>query len=279
MAPPARHHGRLSLELICEGGRTAIAHQRSHPPLQTFGLQYDDHNGSAYLQILNPSGGLFEGDTAEVEIGLQPGAHLYLTTQAATKVYPAEHGEATQQRTRLRVASGAVLEYVPLPLMPFARAIYTQEMIIQVDPGGVCLVSEVLAPGRMARGEHFAYHMVRSRVEGWVDDRLVLFEQMILQPQSRSYAGLGVMDGKSYVASLYVLTSRALNPWISGWNRRLMEQYGECVGITELARSGLVVRLLGSTGQEVLRRVDAVHRLIREEGLGLPPLCVYRPFE
>jgi urease accessory protein len=279
MALPARHHGRLSLELIREGGRTAIAHQRSHPPLQTFGLQYDDHNGSAYLQILNPSGGLFEGDTAEVEISLQPGAHLYLTTQAATKVYPAEHGEATRQRTRLRVASGAVLEYVPLPLMPFARAIYTQEMNIQVDPGGVCLVSEVLAPGRVARGEHFAYRLVRSRVEGWVDDRLALFEQMILQPQLRSYAGLGVMDGKSYVASLYVLTSRALNSWVPGWNRRLMEQYGECVGVTELARGGLVVRLLGSTGQEVLRRVDAVHRLIREEGLGLSPLSVYRPFE
>jgi hypothetical protein len=25
--------------------------------------------------------------------------------------------------------------------------------------------------------------------------------------------------------------------------------------------------------------VDVVHRLIRQEGLGLPPLQVYRPFE
>jgi hypothetical protein len=28
-----------------------------------------------------------------------------------------------------------------------------------------------------------------------------------------------------------------------------------------------------------LRRLDVVHRLIRQEGLGLPPLRVYRPFE
>jgi urease accessory protein len=278
MSLPARHHGYLALELAGDNGRTALAHQRSRPPLQTFGLQSDDRHGIAYLQIVNPCGGLFEGDSAEVEVSLQRGARLYLTTQAATKVYPADHGEVTRQRIRLRVASGAILEYFPLPVIPFARALYVQEMAIQVESGGVCLVAEVLAPGRVARGERFAYHLVRSRVAGWVDDQLALFEQVILQPEQDSFAGLGVLDGKSYVASLYVLTSQALDSWLPGWNRRLTEQYGECVGITGLAHGGLVVRLLGDTGQDVLRRVDAVQRLIREEGFGLPPVCVYRPF-
>jgi urease accessory protein len=279
MSLPARHHGYLSLELVCNDGRTAIARQRSRPPLQTFGLQSDDRHGGAYLQIVNPCGGLFEGDSAEVEVSLQGGAHLYLTTQAATKVYPADQGQVTRQHIRLRVASGAILEYCPLPLIPFARALYGQEIDIQVESGGVCLVAEVLAPGRVARGERFAYHMVRSRVEGWVDDHLALFEQLILQPGQRSYEGLGVLDGKPYVASLYVLSSQVLDSWIPEWNRRITWQYGECVGITALAHRGLVVRLLGQTGQDMLRRLHAVHRLIREEGLGLPPMSVYRPFE
>jgi urease accessory protein len=279
MSLPARHHGYLSLELVCNDGRTAIARQRSRPPLQTFGLQSADRHGGAYLQIVNPCGGLFEGDSAEVEVSLRQGAHLYLTTQAATKVYPAEHGQVTRQLIRLRIASGAILEYFPLPLIPFARALYVQEMAIQVEPGGMCLVAEVLAPGRVARGERFAYHLVRSRVEGWVDDRLALFEQIILQPEQGSYAGLGVLDGHPYVASLYVLTSQVLDQWIPGWNRRLTEPYGGYVGVTALAHGGLVVRLLGQTAQEVLRRLHAAHRLIREEGLGLPPMSVYRPFE
>jgi urease accessory protein len=278
MSLPARHHGYLALELACADGRTAIASQRSRPPLQTFGLQSADRHGGAYLQIVNPCGGLFEGDRAEVEVSLQRGAHLYLTTQAATKIYPAEHGEVTRQHIRLRVASGAILEYFPLPLIPFARALYMQEMTIQVESGGVCLVAEVLAPGRVARGERFAYHLLRNRIEGWVDEQLAVFEQTILQPERDSYAGFGVMDGKCYAASLYVLTSQVLGRWIPEWNRRLTEQYGECIGITALANGGLVVRLLGQTGQEVLRRLDAAHRLIREEGLGLPPLEVYQPF-
>jgi urease accessory protein len=265
MSWAARHHGYLSLDLVCGDGRTSIARQRSRPPLQTFGLQDADCHGSAYLQIVNPCGGLFEGDSTAVEVSLQRGAHLYLTTQAATKVYPAEHGQVTRQHIQLRVASGATL--------------YAQEIEIQVKSGGVCLVAEVLAPGRIARGERFAYQMVRSRVEGWMDDRLALFEQLRLQPQQDSYTGVGMMDGQSYVATLYVLTSQDLDPWIRGWNRSLAEQHGECVGITALAYGGLVVRLRGQTGQEVLRRLDVVHHLIRQEGLGLPPLRVYRPFE
>jgi urease accessory protein len=279
MSLPARHHGYLALELACHDGRTTIAVQRSRPPLQTFGLQAADRYGGAYLQIVNPCGGLFEGDCAEVEVSLGGGAHLYLTTQAATKIYPAAHGEVTCQHIRLRVASGAILEYFPLPLIPFARALYAQEMTIQVEAGGVCIVAEVLAPGRAARGEHFAYSMVRSRVEGWVDEQLALFEQMILQPEQHSCTGLGILDGESYVATLYVLTSQTLDRWIPGWNRRLMRRYRECIGITALAHGGVVVRLLGHTGQELLRRLDAVHRLIREEGFGLSPLQVYRPFE
>ena len=279
MSCPTQHDGYLSLDFVCHNGRTAIARQRSRPPLQTFGLQEADGHGSAYLQILNPCGGLFEGDRAEIEVSLQPGTHLYLTTQAATKVYPSEYGQLTRQRIRLRVAGGAILEYFPLPLIPFAGALYAQEIDIRVASDGICLVAEVLAPGRSARGERFAYQMVRSRVEGWVDDRLALFEQLRLQPEQSAFAGVGILDGQSYVATLYVLTSQDLTPWIRGWNRRLTDRYGESTGITALAHGGLLVRLLGQTAQAVLRRLDAAHHLIREEGLGLPPLQVYRPFE
>ena len=279
MPPSAWRHGYLSLDLVCHSGRTAIARQRSRPPLQIFGLQDADGHGGAYLQIANPCGGLFEGDRAAIEVSLQRGAHLYLTTQAATKVYPSEHGEVTRQHIRLRIASGAVLEFFPLPLIPFARARYAQEIEIRVKSGGTCLVAEVLAPGRVARSERFAYRLVRTRVEGWVDDRLALFEQLRLQPERDMFAGVGVLDGQSYVATLYVLTSLDLAPWIRSWNRHLSEQYGACVGITALAYGGLVVRLLGQTGQEILRRLHTAHCLIRQEGLGLPALQVYRPFE
>lgn len=141
------------------------------------------------------------------------------------------------------------------------------------------MIADVLAPGRDAHGERFAYGMVRTRVEGWVCDQLVLFEQMILEPRQRSYEGLGLLEGRTHLASLYVLTDRPLGTHIPEWNHQFAAQYGQRVGVTDLANGGLVVRVLGHTNQEVLRSLHAVHGRIREEGLGLLPLRVYRPFE
>ena len=248
------------------------------PPLQIFGLQEDDLGRSAYLQIVNPCGGLFEGDTAELDVRVEDGVSLYLTTQAATKIYPSEHGVVSRQGTRFHVTPGGILEYCPLPLIPFARARFIQEMTIVVEPGGICLVAEVLAPGRLARGERFAYDMVRSCVEGWIGVQPVVFEQMILEPRRGLLTGVGLLDHGIYLGTLYVLTTQSLDAWVSRWNRQLAEDYSERVGVTPLAYGGLVVRILGQTGQEVLRRLDSLRNIIRREGLGLPTLQVYRPF-
>jgi urease accessory protein len=176
------------------------------------------------------------------------------------------------------VASDAILEYLPLPLIPFTRTLYMQETEIRVESGGICLMAEAMAPGRVARREQFSYHMLRSRLEGWVADRLAVFEQLTLRPGQHEYAGVGLLDGNSHMATLYVLTSLSLTAWIPTWNRRLTERYEAGVGITELAHGGLVVRLLAQTGQEIMRRVQAAHDLIRTQGLGLPALRVYQPY-
>jgi len=279
MALPGRQHGRLWLEFIRHNGQTAIARQRSAPPLQVFGLHRLPGSGGAYLQMVNPGGGLLEGDTAQVVVSVHEGAHVYLTSQAATKVYPAEHGHVSYQRTQLHLGPQAILEYFPLPLIPFARAAYVQETSIQVDSGGICIIADVLAPGRTARGECWAYRMVRSRTEGWVAGELALSEQRLLEPRRHAYGGLGLLEGRTHLATLAVLTTRPLGPSIAAWNQRLAAICGEHGGISQLAYGGLMVRLLGHTNQQVLRWLDVVHRWIREEGLGLPPLHLYRPFE
>jgi urease accessory protein UreH len=99
-----------------------------------------------------------------------------------------------------------------------------------------------------------------------MDDRLALFEQLMLQPKQDSYAGVGMLDRQStWPPVCFDL------PGLQPMDQRVEPLPDRAVASASDHRArirGLVVRLLGQTGQEVLRRLDAAHRLIREEGLG-----------
>ena len=51
------------------------------------------------------------------------------------------------------MAEGAFAEYVPDPLIPHGGARLQQEVVAAVEPGGRLILSEVVAPGRVAGGE------------------------------------------------------------------------------------------------------------------------------
>jgi urease accessory protein len=60
--------------------------------------------------------------------------------------------------------AGAVLEYLPEQIIPFAQAAFQQHMTVRLGPGACILAMEIVAPGRLARGEAFAYRDYDSSV-------------------------------------------------------------------------------------------------------------------
>lgn len=89
---------------------------------------YQDGDDQAYVYLLNPTGGIVQGDRLETEVVLEPGARALLTTQSATKVYRMERGYA-EELNRYTLRGDAVLEYLPDQTIPFAGA--------RFYPGGI----------------------------------------------------------------------------------------------------------------------------------------------
>jgi urease accessory protein len=80
-------------------------------PLQTLTqLTLDD--GTAYLILLNPTGGVLGGDHLVTEIVQQSGTHVCLTTPSATRIYRTCERPAILETT-IRLGEGAALEYLP----------------------------------------------------------------------------------------------------------------------------------------------------------------------
>jgi urease accessory protein len=209
------------------------------------------------VYLLNPTGGVLEGDRLEAEIRVEAGAHAVVTTPSATKIHRMDRRRA-ESRTRLCVAGGAMLEYVPEPVIPFAGSRFIEDLSIEVARGGKLLAWEILAPGRQARGEVFAYDHLGLRLRVAEDGQVVLRDRADLRPREESSGALGMGDATHY-GVLLALGGRpealveALRGTIDGCR----------AGVSRLPGTGVLLKMLADRGRDI----EAVFRRARERVL------------
>ena len=165
------------------------------PPLRVVrAFPIADHAVLTHLH--NVSGGILGGDQLQLVADIQPNARVQLTSTGATRVYrhrPA-YTDATQS-THFQVATGGLLEYLPDPLIPYAQARYRQQTQIELAADAGLFYWEILAPGREAHQEMFAYDEVRLNLDIVAAGQPIVLERMRLTPASQpltSRARLGM---------------------------------------------------------------------------------------
>ena len=160
----ARVSASLALRFEYDAARRTAVLQASsqEPPLKVV-RAFILEDGSALIHLHNVSGGLLAGDQLRTTMEIGESAHVQVTTTGATRIYrsPAGARPATQ-RIDVRVGQNACLEYLPDPIIPFAGSRFAQHTRIHLDSGAGLFWWEVLAPGREACGELFAYELVRN---------------------------------------------------------------------------------------------------------------------
>jgi len=116
--------------------------------------------------LVNTAGGITGGDAFQVEAQVGPESALTLTTQAAERAYRAQPGETGHLRTRISVATGAQLNWLPQETILFQNCALSRQLEIDLAPGASALVVEPLIFGRTAMGE--------TVTEGRFVDRITL---------------------------------------------------------------------------------------------------------
>lgn len=109
----------------------------------------------ATIAQVNVAGGLAGGDSADFALTLEDGAAATLTAAAAEKIYRSL-GPKTRIDTRVVLAEGARLEWLPQEVILFDGARLRRRQDFVVGAGAALLLAEMLVFGRAARGEVFA---------------------------------------------------------------------------------------------------------------------------
>jgi urease accessory protein len=241
-----------------QGTRTRLVRDHARVPFHSTGaLDHDEAVATVFCQT--PTGGLAQGDRHHVAVEVGPEARAYVTGQAATKVLGMERNYGRVD-VSLTIEPGGYLEYVPDPaiLQAGARCLVRTEAALAAD--ATLVVGDVVVPGRLARGEAFAFDRYRARTVARSPGGRLFEDAVDLGGEDPRRPGL--FGDSTVVGSLYAVT-----PGVEG--RELADAVHERVtgegtrgGASALpGDAGLFLRVLGDR----TRPVEATLRSARDE--------------
>jgi urease accessory protein len=123
---------------------------------------------------------------------------------------------------------------------------------------------EVLTCGRQLNGEAFTFARYHSKTEIFLQDRLVVKENLFLVPAAMDVNSIGQMEGYTHQASfLYINESAAVRDLYSEISELLSGEKDVSFGISLLPVNGLAVRLLGYKGEQLFECLKQISKLIQ----------------
>jgi urease accessory protein len=270
---------RLLFEYDTSAEKTVLREHFSEVPLRVQRTLYleDTLPSLAYVFLISPSEGILQGDRYRMDFTLRAGAQAHITTQSASKIYSMDANYATQL-VNVSVDEGCYLEYVPDHMIPYHNARFYQRVDLRVHDRATLVYSEVITPGRVARGESFRYDVCALRtVAVNQDGQYRLAESMMLRPENGSLRGIGQLSDFDTLGYMYVLTHDRVSALNDTLNDALEADPVTRAGSTILARdSGVAVRVLGHSAEDVLSTIHRTVDLVRKAVLGVPYSGVHK---
>ena len=286
---------RLSFERCA--ARTILRRCRYKLPLQVLSpLTVDD--GTCYLLLLNPTGGVLGGDHLRTEVHLEEGARVCLSTPSATRIYRTASVRA-EMETVLCLAPNSTIEYLPDHLIPHPGASLHQSLQVQMAPGARGIFLDNFAAGRAALNERWQFRDLDFRMEVFLRSKLIYANRTriagaaalwpsfpVVLPNARreasavsSAAGalpfsLGCMSDYSYSGTLLIIADQ-----FPDWRQVLSALRSEIESLPEifggaslLVHSGCCVRYLAKSAIDFHRATHRLWTIARNQVLHLPLL-------
>lgn len=245
----ARAQGEVSLAAKSRDGCTALRRLRQSGSLRCLFPRNAGHALQAVL--LNCAGGVTGGDRFSVSARAEAGTTLTLTTQAAERIYRASPGEKGRIETRLDVAEGARVNWLPQETILFDGCSLERSLTVDLKEGAALLLAEPLVFGRLEMGETLTSAHVLDRIEVRRAGVPIYLDRIRLAADVQAQLDRpGVAGGARAMASLVYVASDAEAQL--AMLRRCLPRHA---GASLIHEDVLVMRLLASDGNEMRSRL------------------------
>jgi urease accessory protein len=247
--------GTAAVDVVRGPRRSVVTRAFAASPLRL--LTPRNHGDAAWVYSSTFGGGLVDGDDLRLDVRVACGATMLLATQAATKVYRSIRG--TSAALRAIVGPGALLAVIPDPVICFAGAIYRQDQRIDLHHEAALVYLDWCSSGRHASGERWQFDRYESRLEIRRGGRTAAIDAIALAP---GHGDLAARMGRVDVLAVIAIAGERLRGPAGDVLRAVsalpVEKQARLIaGASEIRGGGCLVRLAGTSVEEVARAVRA----------------------
>jgi urease accessory protein len=133
-------------------------------PLRVLQSLYPEGPAVCHNVLVHPPGGIVGGDTLDITVQVDAGAHALITTPAATRFYKSL-GEPGTQRVKVQLHSGARLEWLPLETLVYNGCNAFNSAVFDLAPGAEMIGWDITALGLPHANQPFERGSLQQHIE------------------------------------------------------------------------------------------------------------------
>jgi len=222
-------------------------------------------NGVPLYYLLHVGGGYISGDHYKQNIQLLNDTTLYLTTQAATKVYKGTKPAVVS--TKIQIGVNSHLTFLQDPLILYENATFHQITEVELAATSTFYYSEIITPGWSKSTEPFLYNEFYSDFKVKKAGKLLYVDRLLWRKGEQST----LLHLGQYT---HYGTYLCIESLPTSFKEQLSEIEGDdCqIGISFLKEDGFVMKVIANQTQIIESIFQQVDNMLRERKCEKPLL-------
>lgn len=252
---------KLHIQTKLRNNFTVLKEVYCTPPFKIANISEDKKDKTLQLTLMSSSPGILDGDEYQIKIELDEGCNLNLQTQSYQRIFTML--KEASQKMQVWMKPNSFFCYLPHPIVPHQRSNFTSKNKIFLFENCTLIWSEVLTCGRKLNGEEFLFSQYHNLTEIYLNNKLIIKENLLIQPSKINPKAIGQLEGYTHQASLIYLDDNAMIKLLKEKiNLFLLTQNEIIFGITDTPKKGILVRILGQKAEQLYNCLKSIAEIL-----------------
>ena len=231
-------------------------------PFKLANITENKSDGLLRLMLTSSSPGILSNDNYNIKIDIEENAQVHLTTQGYQRLFAMKN--KASQSIEVLVENGSLI-FLPHPNVPHNTSHFSSVNNIYLHQKHNLIWSEIITCGRKLSGEEFKFTRFQNITNVYLNKKLVVKENVLLEPGKRNIQALGQLEGYTHQSTLLFINDDAdMKKIIEECTQILSEIEDIMFGVSMLPVNGLIFRILGYKGEQLFNCNNKIASVIQQ---------------